>query len=366
MLNVVYCLYCLSSQVCESVKKKFGVNIASIACDNAAVPVGREVTTKLPEKPQLGRDCAHSADLMSKDCAKLPVVKKVLDRSKLVFDFMRTDIVDGMRVEAIEAGTLGEIHCVQNYAETRMNNVDEHVLSCCQQFEFLTQVVRNMDSWKEHYKRRTNEQKKKINDFFRNVCNQEFWEQMEKLLELTGIYRRLNKIIVRTDVPASAMPLLVQATLNEILAVLTDDSFDEVLGAGSAKEVLDCIEGRFNMDGEKPPGRKVGMLDRHHLWAFICDPYQHDWRRTFVIPGGLQMHVLNMIEYYIPLDEDGGSKARDDMEKQILVRGMTFLFIVFSWSSAHILFYFTLHTHTRNFISGRGSGSISPKRPSHL
>ena len=41
-----------------------------------------------------------------------------------------------------------------------------------------------------------------------------------------------------------------------------DDKFDRVLvGTGSAKEIADVIDCRINMDGAKPPGSKVGLID---------------------------------------------------------------------------------------------------------
>ena len=193
-----------------------------------------------------------------------------------------------MRSEAIQAGKLDEINQVVNFAETRMNNVHEHIESAIKQYTFLTSVLKTLPSWTEHFHRRTPIQKTAINEFFRDIANHNFWMEMEMLTKLTAVFRFVHKVVCRCDAPVSAMPLLVQAVRNEVNAVIGDPSFDEVLGAGSARQIAECIRCRFNMDGVKPTGvrGKVGLLDEYHWHAFLCDPYQHCWRRKFVIAGG--------------------------------------------------------------------------------
>ena len=339
--------------MCTEAKERFKANIASVAVDNAAASVGKQVCEKLPEKPTLSTDCAHTFDLLSKDMANLPVVKEVLEKSKKIFDFCKKDNVSCMRSEAIQAGKLEEINQVVNFAETRMNNVHEHVESALKQYTFCTSTLKTLPQWQEHYRRRTKDQKAAIDEFFRDIATHAFWMVMEKLTELTVIFRRVHKVVCRCDAPVSAMPLLVQALRNEINAVIGSASFDQVLGAGSAQQIAECIRPRFNMDGTKPVGvrGKVGLLDEYHWHAFLCDPYQHVWRRKLVIGGCLQTHVTKMIENAIPLDEDGGTTARDDMKKQFLVSTarMLCLFLYPSLTSTYM--------PTRNSIFYKASGS---------
>jgi hypothetical protein len=44
-----------------------------------------------------------------------------------------------------------------------------------------------------------------------------------------------------------------------------DVKFDRVLGPGSAKEIADIIDCCSNMNGAKPPGSKVGLIDEYHI-----------------------------------------------------------------------------------------------------
>jgi hypothetical protein len=58
-----------------------------------------------------------------------------------------------------------------------------------------------------------------------------------------------------------------------------------MLGAGSSEEIMSMlIAERFNMDGFDTSGQTVGLLDRHHLWAHLVDPFNHQFRNKIVIP----------------------------------------------------------------------------------
>jgi hypothetical protein len=37
------------------------------------------------------------------------------------------------------------------------------------------------------------------------------------------------------------------------------------------------------MDGAKPPGSKVGLIDEYHMWCFLMDPFNYEWRITYGI-----------------------------------------------------------------------------------
>ena len=63
--------------------------------------------------------------------------------------------------------------------------------------------------------------------------------------------------------------------------------FNHVLGVGSAKEVMEMIGPRFNIDGAKSAGQKVGLLDQYQTWAMIIDPLFCEWCNRNKITGSL-------------------------------------------------------------------------------
>jgi hypothetical protein len=91
------------------------------------------------------------------------------------------------------------------------------------------------------------------------------------------------------DAPLSCYILIVQGIKNAVDRIINGDNgkFDRVLGPGSAKEIADVTDCRFNMDGAKPPGSKVGLIDEYHIWCLLMDPFSYEWHITFTIDGTL-------------------------------------------------------------------------------
>ena len=73
------------------------------------------------------------------------------------------------------------------------------------------------------------------------------------------------------------------------------------------------------MDGRDTEGRKVGLLDRHHLMCFLVDPFSYEWRSTFLLDTNRGELVTEMIQKFVPLDEDGTGKARARVMQDFMV-----------------------------------------------
>ena len=117
---------------------------------------------------------------------------------------------------------------------------------------------------------------------------------------------------------------MVQKSLTE-----EDGKYDRIMGEGAAQEVLDCIGMRFNMDGGPIPGRRVGLLDKHHLWCYFMDPFNHLWRSTFKIEGGLRVNAKEMIAHFVPLYAPRALLKRDALLEEFLVSMFIFHLIKF-------------------------------------
>jgi hypothetical protein len=110
---------------------------------------------------------------------------------------------------------------------------------------------------------------------------------------------------LRNDAPLSSYVLIVQAIKNAVDRIIKgeDRKLDRILGPGSADAISDVIDCRFNMDGAKPCGSKVGLIDEYHMWCFLMDPFNYEWRITYVIDGNMiRTFAKNMIAYFIPAD----------------------------------------------------------------
>ncbi len=64
--------------------------------------------------------------------------------------------------------------------------------------------------------------------------------------------------------------------------------------------MIDCC---FIMDDAKPPDHKVGLIDEYHIWCFVMDPFNYQWRITFANDGNMiQTFAKNTIAHFVPVD----------------------------------------------------------------
>ncbi len=140
----------------------------------------------------------------------------------------------------------------------------------------------------KYYKERTHAKRQEL-DTVLQKCNHRRWQRMMMLLDLTMYFYEAHKLCSRQDAPLSCYVLIVQGIKNAVDRVINGDDgkFDWILGLGSAKEIKDVIDCCFNMDGAKPPGHKVGLIDEYHIWCFLMDPFNYEWCITFTIDGNM-------------------------------------------------------------------------------
>ena len=135
-------------------------------------------------------------------------------------------------------------------------------------------------------------------------------------------FKLVHKLNSRSTFPLTCYPLLIQGLRNDLDRGMSvgNGQFDAVLGVeGAMAEVAGMIRERFNMDGRDPSGNKVGLLDRHHLMAYLVDSCNHEWRAKFLIQTNKAELMREMIEIHIPLDGDGLDDSRERVEKDFMV-----------------------------------------------
>ncbi len=99
--------------------------------------------------------------------------------------------------------------------------------------------------------------------------------------------------------------MIVQGIKNAVDCIIKgeDGKFDWILGPGSADTISYVIDCCFNMDGAKSCGSKVILIDEYHIWCFLMNPFNYEWRITYFIDGNMiRTFVKNMIAHFIPVD----------------------------------------------------------------
>ena len=254
------------------------------------------------------------------------LVKSVMAEAKEVRDFVKTDHIDSIRLEMARDGELDETWTPIKMCDTRMNLVCDFIKAARKQHDFLM-LLRGNAQFQVYYRERSDKEKNRIDEILCRCMDRKRWERMDIVVDsLASHFKAVHKLCCREDFPLSAYPLLVQALRNQINAGLNADKneFNVVLGEGSRKEVVYMIRDRFNMDGRDPSGRKVGLLDRFHYWCFMVDPFNHEWRSTFKLEPSFAELEKEMVEAYVPLDEDGSTETRDRILKDFQVSYLFF------------------------------------------
>jgi hypothetical protein len=143
-----------------------------------------------------------------------------------------------------------------------------HLSSALAQSTFIASLPTN-DSYKKYYGERTSAKKQELDTILQN-CSHGHWQRMLMLIDLTKVFFDVHKLCSHQDAPLSCYILIVQGIKNTVDQIINgeDGKFDWVLGPGSAKEIADVIDCRFNMDGAKPPGSMVGLIHEYHIWCF--------------------------------------------------------------------------------------------------
>ena len=67
------------------------------------------------------------------------------------------------------------------------------------------------------------------------------------------------------------------------------------------------------------------MLDRMHLFGHLVDPYSYLWRSKLKLETDMSVLINEMIETYVPKDDDGGTTARQRVRKEFMVSEISVL-----------------------------------------
>ena len=305
-------------KVCEEAMTMYDCAVASVPVDNAARLVAGKVCQLLPGTALCSRDPSHSTDLLSKYLAGTEVVKNVMDDAKMVTDLCKIDRIDSIKQDMMEECEVEHSTKAVSMSDTRMNLCQDYIMAARRQHDFVLLLSGNA-KYQKYYNERTRKTKDSLNATLRHFRDPSLWERFDMMTSrLTVHFKMVQTICSRSDFPLTAYVLLVQALENDLTRGM-DDEFDTVLGYGAKKEVMDMISSRFNMDGLDRQGRKVGLLDRVHLMCFIFDPFSHAWHSTFKIGTNRAVIVKEMIDLFVPLDEDGATTMRERVKREFLV-----------------------------------------------
>ena len=308
-----------AAKVMTKCKMTFQTSLTAMAVDNAAAKVMSDATDRYladnPEEPNViqNRDAGHCSDLLAKDSANIPCFKSLISDANLLIHFANTDRVDGIRREWIRLGKLSSL-CVgiDKMSDTRFNKAGAMLESVLKQKPFYEMCIGMENSLKEYYNSRDQARRSNMDGTFGVVCYA-FWQRLEIAIKWFRAIEYATKLVSSNDFPMSAYLPVVQAVWNEFNIIIANEGgrgFDEIFCEGANQQVASFVRCRFNMDGKRPAGRKVGLLDPYHIWAFLCDPFKFKLGKQLKIEPNKSAQAKEMIKFF--LDRDC---TEDDLER---------------------------------------------------
>ena len=162
------------------------------------------------------RDPGHCVDLLAKDLLKTKSIKRVVDDSTTVRDFVNTDRINAIRLEAIQRGSVDFNGGTVSLVLTCINLGYDYILGARWQHDFL-QLVHMNPSYNKYYQERTSAVKANLDEVLATCRDPVLWQRMDVITaNITGPLKRVHQIVCRADVPLSAYVLLIQALKNEL------------------------------------------------------------------------------------------------------------------------------------------------------
>ncbi len=294
---------------------QFNGVITALAVDNGARATMAKVIKRYkelhPNAPPLltQRDCAHCIDLLAKDSASVSCFDLLMvDVNKLI-DLLSVDRVNGIRSELIRTGKLANsVIKVDKLSETRFNKMGITLTSIKLQRPFLEMLSSGFEEFQDYYLSRPADRRNKI-DAALNIPSHKFWQKVDVAIDWFEKINYATKLVSSEKFPMSAYFPLVRALRNEFDEILQDRGtdgvckFDSVFGAGCCTELADFIKSRFNMDGDGTSTRKVGLLDRYQIWAYLVDPYKDKLPKQLAIEPSVVEQVNSMLDFFVRSDD---------------------------------------------------------------
>jgi hypothetical protein len=119
-----------------------------------------------------------------------------------VFDLCRTNQIDSISKEAIDAGDIPASIVAQNVCETCMNLTYIHLKSALAQSTFIA-LLPTDDRYIKYYRERSSARKQELDGILQN-CNHGHWQRMLMLINLAKVCYNAHRLCSCNDDPLSS------------------------------------------------------------------------------------------------------------------------------------------------------------------
>ena len=300
------------------VREKIGGSICNAAVDNAASKVAtltvQAYAQKFPEEPPIlmTRDPGHCIDLVAKDSAKVSCFSELLTTTKTLIRLLTRDRVRAICEEAMRTDRCVFCPVAVLLADTRFYGAADMFKSVLKNQPILN-ILADLPQFVEYRNTRKTQEREKLDDTLLTLTPL-YYRKLQLATNWFDVLKRGNKMTSSESCPMSAYLPIVQAIRNEVNVVLANEggpSWNTVFGGGKRAELALFITQRFNMDGQDPPGMKVGLLDAYQVWAHMVDPFNRYLEPGLAIKGGGEESDASLSWNDILFRQDGNRRERE-------------------------------------------------------
>ena len=299
----------------EETEKEYMQTITNIAVDNGATKMMegaiKKFTQKHPEHPPITatRDPSHTIDLLAKDSTKVSTFDKISKDCVALITFFSNDKINGILNELVHTKSIESPTKVRLVSDTRFGKMAEYFKSLRTYKHFLSILPFNK-KFVQVLSERKGKQKQAWNAALL-IINHAFWLQVDACIAWFAPIERCQKISSATTFPMAAYLPLIQALRNELNVVMLYSFKEANFPPAFEKELAAFITLRFNMDGVSPLGtRKVGLLSKNQLWAYVVDPFRKKLKTHVQILPSLNEVMGDMNTFY----SNNNFEAKDQLK----------------------------------------------------
>ncbi len=154
----------------------------------------------------------------------------------------------------------------QNVCETCMSLTYIHLKSALAQSTFIASLPTN-DSYKKYYREHSNARKQALDAILQN-CNHGCWQRMLVLIDFCKGFSWCSQAMLSSRCSIDLLYFDCSGHQERCGSYHQGRGWKVswILGPGSAEVITNVIDYQFNIDGAKPPGSKVGIIDEYHIW----------------------------------------------------------------------------------------------------
>jgi len=276
--------------------------VGGIMVDNAGVGMARLVREKMKDKKNIvGRDCAHTLDLLAKCLAGSggPLFVIITEANAMV-KFMNRDKVVGIKDVMVAQKQTARFNKPVGFADTRFYGAATTLESIQPGRGFLAKLQTN-ELFNKYYESRKSADKEAIDEILAQGAKPSWWDQVGFAIDFLGPIREAVGLVCCSWMPMSAY-LLIVLTLHKILLAAAK----KFTPAKIKKAIIKEMKCRFNTDFKPIANtRKVPFLDDYQGFCFLLDP----WLKMMFyhcLPSDVQKHLeKQLIEWAVLREEEG-------------------------------------------------------------